>query len=128
MFINGKNFYDQSIDSDIKRYEEIRKLTTGQGEDYTTGYLLAYEYVKKHHRLLAVDLSRQKELDADLKTIPQTEFVGQLKKLNGDGNATDAGNDQSMFVLTILEKIRIEVFTRKCNSIIKDGKLSRSQS
>ena len=126
MFINAKNLYDQPIDSDIKRYEEIRKLTTGQGEDYTTGYLLAYEYVKKHHRLLAVDLSSQKELDADLKAIPQTEFVGQLKKLDGDGNATDAGNDQSMFVLTILEKIRIEIFTRKCNSIIKDGKLSRS--
>ena len=37
---NGKNFYDQTIDSDIKRYEEIRKLTTGQGKDYTTGCLL----------------------------------------------------------------------------------------
>ena len=35
-----KNFYDQAIDSDIKRYEETRKLTTGQGEDYTTGFLL----------------------------------------------------------------------------------------
>ena len=45
--INGKNFYDQAIDSDKKQYEEIRKLTTGQGEDYTTGCLLDYEYVKK---------------------------------------------------------------------------------
>ena len=36
-YINGKNFYDSAIDSDIKRYEEIRKLTTGQSEDYTTG-------------------------------------------------------------------------------------------
>ena len=35
-----KNFYDQVIDSGIKRYEEIRKLTTGQGEYYTTGCLL----------------------------------------------------------------------------------------
>ena len=34
VIINGKNFYDQAIDSDIKRYEEIRKLTIGQGEDY----------------------------------------------------------------------------------------------
>ena len=32
----GKNFYDQPIDSDVKQYEEIRKLTTGQSEDYTT--------------------------------------------------------------------------------------------
>ena len=45
--INGKNVYDQAIDSDIKQYEEIKKLTTGQGEDYTTGCLLDYEYVKK---------------------------------------------------------------------------------
>ena len=37
---NGKNFYDQTIDFDIKRYEEIRKLTTEQGKDYTTGCLL----------------------------------------------------------------------------------------
>ena len=47
VIINGKNFYDQPIDSDIKRYGEIRKLTTGQGEYYTAGCLLDYEYVKK---------------------------------------------------------------------------------
>ena len=40
VIINGKKIYDQSVDSDIKRYEEIRKLTTGQDEDYTTGCLL----------------------------------------------------------------------------------------
>ena len=36
VIINGKNFYDQPIDSDIKRYKEIRKLTTVKVEDYTT--------------------------------------------------------------------------------------------
>ena len=65
--INGKSFYDQAIDPDIKRYEEIRKFTTGQGEDYTTGCLLDYDYIKNHYRLIAFDLSRQKELDADQK-------------------------------------------------------------
>ena len=69
VIINGKNLYDQPIDSDIKPYQEIRKLTTGQGEDYTTGYLLNYEYIKNHYRFVTVDLSRQKELDADPKTI-----------------------------------------------------------
>ena len=45
---NGKKIYDQLIDSDIKRYEEIRKLTLGQGKDYnTTGCLLDYQYAKK---------------------------------------------------------------------------------
>ena len=45
VIINGKNFYDQPIDSGIKWYKEIRKLTTGQGEDYTTGCLWDYEYI-----------------------------------------------------------------------------------
>ena len=72
-----KNLYDQAIDFDIKRQKEIRKLTTGQGEDYTTGYLLDYDYIKNHYRLIVIDLSRQKELDADPKAIHQIEFVGQ---------------------------------------------------
>ena len=46
--INGKNFCNQPIDLDIKRYKEIRKSTTGQGEDYTTGCLLDYDYIKNH--------------------------------------------------------------------------------
>ena len=63
--------------------------------------------VKNYYRLKAVDLSRQKELDVDPKAIQQIEFVGQLKNLDADDNATDAGdNDQSMFVLTVLEKIK----------------------
>ena len=74
-----KNFYNQPIDSDTKRYEEITKLKTEQREDCTIGYLLDYEYITNHYRLLAVDLSRQKELDADPKAIQQIEFVGQLK-------------------------------------------------
>ena len=44
-------------DSDIKQYEETRKLTTGQGKEYTTGCLLDYEYIKNHYRLIEVDLS-----------------------------------------------------------------------
>ena len=40
-----KNFYNRVNDSEIKQYKEIRKLTTGQGEDYTTGCLLDYEYI-----------------------------------------------------------------------------------
>ena len=83
----------------IKWYEKIRNLTTGQGEVYTTGCLLDYEYIKKHYRLIANDLSRQKELNTDPKEIQQIEFVGQLKKLDDDGI-------ESMFFLTILEKIK----------------------
>ena len=55
VIINGKNFYDQPIDSDIKRYKEIRKLTTVKVEDYTTRCLLNYGYTKDHYRSIAVD-------------------------------------------------------------------------
>ena len=75
-----KNFYDQPTDSDVKRYKEIRKLTTGQGEDYTTGCLLDYDYIKSKYKLIAVDLSRQNKLDVDPKVIQQIEVVEQLKK------------------------------------------------
>ena len=100
--IINENFYDQAINSDIKQYEEIRKLATEQGEGYTTGCLLDYKYINNRHRLIAVDLSRQKELDADPKVIQQIEFAGQLK--NDDG--INADGRQSMFVLTILGKIK----------------------
>ena len=75
MIISGKNFYDQAIDSDINQYEEIRKLRTGQDEDYTTGFLLDYDYIKNHYRLKAVDLSGQKELDAEPTANQEIEFV-----------------------------------------------------
>ena len=72
-------FYDQSINDSIKQYDEIRKTATGQGEDYTTGCLLDYQYFKDHYNLIAVDLSKQKELDADSRAIQQIEFYGMLK-------------------------------------------------
>ena len=81
--INGKNFYYQPIDSDIKRCQEIRKLTSGQGEDYTTGCLLDYSYIKNHYRLIAVYLCKQKYLNADPEAIKQIKFVGQLKYIYG---------------------------------------------
>ena len=46
----------------------------GKGEDYTTGSLLDYNYFKKHYKLVADDLSKQKELDTDPRAIEQIEF------------------------------------------------------
>ena len=86
-----------------KRYEENRKLRTGQGEDYTIGCLIGYDYIKNHYRLIAADLSSQKELNADPEAIQQIEFVGQSKELNNDDNNN---NVESTFILTILEKIK----------------------
>ena len=84
----------------------MRKLTTGQGEDYTTECLLDYDDVKNHFRLIAVDLSWQKESDTDPKPIQHIEFLGQLKRLDDNDNGTDTGNDQTKFLLKILGKIR----------------------
>ena len=75
VLIDGRNFYDQPINDLVKQYDEIRKTATGQGDDYTTGCLLDYQYFKDHYNLIAVDLSKQKELDADSRAIQQIEFM-----------------------------------------------------
>ena len=69
VLIDGRNFYDQPINDQIKQYDEIRKIATGQGDDYTTGCLLDYQYFRDHYQLIAFDLSKQKELDADPRAI-----------------------------------------------------------
>ena len=75
VIIDGRNFYDNPIESDVEKYRELKKVVIiGKGEDYTTGYLLDYDYFKKHYQLVAVDLSKQKELDADPRAIQQIEF------------------------------------------------------
>ena len=58
--IDSRNFYDQPINDLIKQYDEIRKISTGQGDDYTTGCLLDFAYFEKKYRLIAVDLSKKK--------------------------------------------------------------------
>ena len=79
VLIDGRNFYDQPINDLVKQYDEIRKTATGQGDDYTTGCLLDYQYFKDHYNLIAVDLSKQKELDSDSRALQQIEFYGMLK-------------------------------------------------
>ena len=76
VLIDRRNFYDQPINDIVKQYDEIRKIATGQGDDYTTGCLLDYQYFKDHYNLIAIDLSKQKELDADSRAIQQIEFYG----------------------------------------------------
>ena len=77
--IDETNFYDQTINDLIKQYDEVRKVSTGQGNDYTTGCLLDYTYFKDNYRLIAADLSKQKALDADLNAVQQIIFTGAVK-------------------------------------------------
>ena len=55
--------------NDKVMYQNIRQVATGQGDDYTTGCLLDYIYFKNYYKMIAVDLSKQQALDADLKAI-----------------------------------------------------------
>ena len=58
--IDGRNCYDQPINDLIKQYDEVRKVSTGHHDDYTTDSLLDYAYFKDNYRLIAVDLSKKK--------------------------------------------------------------------
>ena len=79
VLIDGRNFYDQPISDQIKKYDEIRKIATGKRNDCTTGCLLDYQYFKNYYQVIAVDLNKQKELHADPRAIQQIEFYGILK-------------------------------------------------
>ena len=79
LIIDGRNFYDNPIESDIENYRELKRAMIGKGEDYTTGSLLDYDYFKTSYKLVAVDLSKQKELDADPRAIQQIEFKYMLE-------------------------------------------------
>ena len=80
--IDCKNLLDQPMNSNLKTYENIRKIATGQGDDYTTGCLLDYIYFKNYYKMIAVDLSKQQALDADPKAIQQINFTANLDREN----------------------------------------------
>ena len=83
--IDGKNFFDQPINSNIKTYENNRKIATGQGDDYTTGCLLDYPYFKDHYKMIAIDLSKQQALDANPRAFQEINFTANLDR---SGNTT----------------------------------------
>ena len=78
VIIDGRNFYDNPIESDIEKYRELKKVMIVKGEDYAKGSLLDFNCFDKHYKLVAVDLSKQKELDADPRAIQQIEFKYML--------------------------------------------------
>ena len=99
--IDGRNFYDQPINDSIKQCDKIRKISTGQGDDYT-GCLLDFPYFGKNYRLIEVDLRKQKALDVDSKAIQEIIFTGKIK-------ATEA--DTRVIIYYILEKSKETMLT-----------------
>ena len=69
--IDGKIFFNQPVKDNNVTYENIRKIATDQGDEYTTGYLLDYPYFKDTYEMIAVDLSKQQALDSDSRAIQQ---------------------------------------------------------
>ena len=90
IMINGENFFDQPIKNNNVTYENIRKIATGQGDDYTTGCLLDYPFFPDTYKMIAVDLSKQQALDADPIAIQQISFTANLDR---------PGNTKVYFIL-----------------------------
>ena len=85
VMIDGKNFFNQPVKNDLIKHENIGKIATGQGDDYTTGCLLDYNYFKTYYKMIAIALSKQQGLDTDSKAIQQINFIADLVRA---GNAT----------------------------------------
>ena len=88
--IDGKTFFYQAIKNDNITYENISKIATGQGDDYTSGCLLDYAYFKNHYKMIAIYLSKQQALDADPRAIQHINFTANLDR---------AGNTRIYFIL-----------------------------
>ena len=80
--IDGQNFFDQPVKSNLRTHDNIRKI-----DDCTTSCLLDYNYFNKYYKMIAIDLSKQQALDADPKAIQQINFTGNLAR-QGNANTT----------------------------------------
>ena len=103
-------FFDQPVKSNIRTYDNIRKIATGQGNDSTTGCLSDYNYFNNYYKMIAIALSKQQELDADPKVIQQINFTGNLDRAAG----------ATMFSLLKKQKKKkhFRFFIRNCKSIV----------
>ena len=71
------------MNDDTKTYKNIRKTGTGQGDDYSTGCLLDYLYLKDNYEVMEIDLGKQQTLDADTRAIQQINFTGNSDQAEG---------------------------------------------
>ena len=79
VMIEGKNFFDQPGRNDRRTYDNISKIATGQGDDYTAGCLQHYVYFQSCYKMIAINLSKQQALDVDPKAIEQINLTGNLQ-------------------------------------------------
>ena len=108
VLIDDRNFSEQSISDQIRENDEFRKIVTGFGDNYTTACLLVYGYYLNYYQLIAIALSKQKELDADPRAIQQIEFYGMLKT-----------NSQVCTVLEKSKETNIRILQSKSKSAVR---------
>ena len=76
VLVDGKSFFDVPVKTKEEAYERIIEIS--KNNDYTTGNLLDYEHFSKHYKLIAIDLSKQIELEnPDLRQ--QIDFIDKLE-------------------------------------------------
>ena len=80
IMINGENFFDQPRKNNKVTCDNIRKIVTGYGDDYTTGCLLDYPYFADTYKMIAVDLSKKQALDANPRAIQRINFTANLDR------------------------------------------------
>ena len=102
VLIDKKPFFEIPVKNKEEAYETIIQMR--KSNDYTTGNLLDYEYFKDHYKLLAIDLSKQIELE-NLELIQQINFIGRLEE-----------NNATMFF--IIEKKEETTFDFSQNSVV----------
>ena len=79
--------FDLPVENNLRTYDNIQKIATGKGNDYTTSFPLECNYFNKYYKMIAIDLSKQQALDADPKAIQQINFTGHLAQ-QGNANTT----------------------------------------
>ena len=131
---DGRNFFDQPTNSMNKTYENSRKIATGKGDDYTTGCPLDYPYFKENYKMIAIDLSRPDELDADPRAIQQINFRANLDRAGNvvirlSPNMIGDSNDKTNFPHELLLTKRQVSSIRKAfaNNSSIDIKFSKTQ-
>ena len=78
VMIDRQKFFDKPVRNDQKNYDSkaFKKITTGEWDHYTTGFLIDYVYFKSCYTGIAIDLSKQRAPAADSKAIRQINFMG----------------------------------------------------
>ena len=103
--IHGQNFFHKAVKDNLIRYDNIWKITTGQGDDCTIGCLLDYPYFKNYYKMIAIDLSKEQALDVDPKAIQQNNFIANLGWYR---------NTTMFFNIEVVKKNHFRFVTRNC--------------